>query len=210
MTTSLRLLQRGDMVVGLDNLNDYYDVSLKESRLSRLTTHENFQFVRADVADREAIERLFGEHGIDRVVHLAAQAGVRYSLENPRAYIDSNIVGFTNILEGCRHDWALSTLFMRRVPACTVATSRYLQTEHRERPRIDERSPHAIRRIIVVVEHLHARAAEDVAEDMVLRLVGEEIRAEYHHDPPSDWAVCAKKCTTFDWSLNGKAATKTL
>ena len=103
MTTSLRLLARGDEVVGLDNLNDYYDVTLKQRRLDRLTSHPNFRFVKLDVADRPGMERLFAEGKFERVIHLAAQAGVRYSLQNPHAYIDSNIVGFTNILEGCRH-----------------------------------------------------------------------------------------------------------
>lgn len=103
MHTSLRLLARGDEVVGLDNLNDYYDVSLKEARLALLTPHSNFRFVKLDVADRAGMERLFAEEGFERVIHLAAQAGVRYSLKNPHAYIDSNIVGFMNILEGCRH-----------------------------------------------------------------------------------------------------------
>ena len=103
MTTSLRLLARGDELVGLDNLNDYYDVTLKERRLARLTSHSNFRFVKMDVADRPGMEQLFAAEKFDRVIHLAAQAGVRYSLQNPHAYIDSNIVGFTNILEGCRH-----------------------------------------------------------------------------------------------------------
>ena len=103
MTTALRLLARGDEVVGLDNLNDYYDVTLKESRLARLTSHAGFRFVKLDVADRFGIEKLFAVEKFDSVIHLAAQAGVRYSLQNPHAYIDSNIVGFTNILEGCRH-----------------------------------------------------------------------------------------------------------
>ena len=103
MTTTLRLLARGDEVVGLDNLNDYYEVSLKEARLARLTPHERFRFVRLDVADRAGMERLFAAERFDRVIHLAAQAGVRYSLQNPHAYIDSNIVGFMNVLEGCRH-----------------------------------------------------------------------------------------------------------
>ena len=103
MTTALRLLARGDIVVGLDNLNDYYDVRLKRNRLARLTQHAAFQFVQMDVADRPGIESLFAEQRVDRVVHLAAQAGVRYSLQNPHAYIDSNVVGFMNILEGCRH-----------------------------------------------------------------------------------------------------------
>ncbi|MDO9199470.1 NAD-dependent epimerase [Rhodoferax sp.] len=103
MTTALRLLARGDEVVGLDNLNDYYDVTLKENRLKRLTPHANFRFVKMDVADREGMAQLFTAEKFDRVIHLAAQAGVRYSLQNPHAYIDSNVVGFTNILEGCRH-----------------------------------------------------------------------------------------------------------
>ena len=103
MGVAMRLLQRGDEVVGLDNLNDYYEVSLKESRLALLTPQAGFRFVRMDLADRVGIEALFAEHRFDRVVHLAAQAGVRYSLQNPHAYVDSNIVGFLNILEGCRH-----------------------------------------------------------------------------------------------------------
>ena len=103
MHVAQRLLARGDQVVGLDNLNDYYDVTLKEARLARLTPHGAFSFVRADVADRLAMPALFQEEKPQRVVHLAAQAGVRYSLTNPHAYIDSNITGFMNILEGCRH-----------------------------------------------------------------------------------------------------------
>ncbi len=103
MHVSQILLARGDQVVGLDNLNDYYDPQLKRDRLARLTPHEGFRFVRLDVADRPGMERLFGESGFDRVVHLAAQAGVRYSLENPHAYVDSNVLGFMNVLEGCRH-----------------------------------------------------------------------------------------------------------
>ena len=102
-TATLRLLARGDEVIGLDNLNDYYDVQLKRDRLARLTSHPKFRFVKLDVADRPGIEALFAKEQFDRVVHLAAQAGVRYSLKNPHAYIDSNVVGFMNILEGCRH-----------------------------------------------------------------------------------------------------------
>ncbi len=97
------LLARGDEVVGLDNLNDYYDPQLKRDRLARLASHPQFRFLRVDVADRAEMERLFAQERFERVVHLAAQAGVRYSLHNPHAYIDSNIVGFTNVLEGCRH-----------------------------------------------------------------------------------------------------------
>jgi UDP-glucuronate 4-epimerase len=100
---SEKLLARGDTVTGLDNLNDYYDVSLKEARLARLTKQAAFRFVRADLQDRAAMEALFAQNSFDAVINLAAQAGVRYSLENPHAYIESNIVGFTNILECCRH-----------------------------------------------------------------------------------------------------------
>ena len=104
MHTSERLLARGDEVVGLDNLNDYYDPQLKRDRLARIEPHPNFRFVKMDVADRAGMEALFAAEKFDRVIHLAAQAGVRYSLENPHAYIDSNVVGFMNILEGCRHN----------------------------------------------------------------------------------------------------------
>src|SRR5690554_4631522 len=96
MHVSEVLLARGDEVVGLDNLNDYYDPKLKEARLARLAAHAKFRFVRMDVGDRDGMERLFAEEGFDRVVHLAAQAGVRYSLQNPHAYVDSNLVGFMN------------------------------------------------------------------------------------------------------------------
>ena len=100
--TAKKLLERGDDVVGLDNFNDYYDVSLKEARAEFLAPFENFTMVRIDLADRDAVAALFADEGFDRVVHLAAQAGVRYSLENPHAYIDSNIVGMLHVLEGCR------------------------------------------------------------------------------------------------------------
>jgi UDP-glucuronate 4-epimerase len=99
-----RLLARGDSVVGLDNLNDYYDVNLKLARLERLKKHDRFSFVKLDLADRVAIPELFAGEKFNRVVHLGAQAGVRYSLENPLAYVDSNVVGTANILEGCRHN----------------------------------------------------------------------------------------------------------
>jgi UDP-glucuronate 4-epimerase len=99
-----RLLERGEDVVGIDNLNDYYDPTLKQARLERLQRSERFTFVHCDVADRSAIAALFAQHKPARVVHLAAQAGVRYSLTNPHAYTDSNITGFLNILEGCRHN----------------------------------------------------------------------------------------------------------
>ena len=103
MHVSQLLLARGDTVVGVDNLNDYYDPKLKHDRLARLTPNARFRFVRMDVADREGMDKLFGAERFERVVHLAAQAGVRYSLVNPHAYIDSNVVGFMNVLEGCRH-----------------------------------------------------------------------------------------------------------
>ena len=96
------LLERGDEVVGIDNLNDYYEVSLKEARLRELEPYPDFSFRRMDIADRSGMNELFANERFDRVVHLAAQAGVRYSLENPHAYADSNLVGFLNILEGCR------------------------------------------------------------------------------------------------------------
>jgi UDP-glucuronate 4-epimerase len=102
--TAQILLARGDEVVGLDNLNDYYDVSLKETRLAMLQKFPNFRFVKLDVADRPGMADLFAKEKFQRVIHLAAQAGVRYSIQNPLAYIDSNVVGFANILEGCRHN----------------------------------------------------------------------------------------------------------
>ena len=98
------LLDRGDQVIGVDNLNDYYDVDLKEARLDQLTTHDNFKFIKCGIEEREASAAVFSQEKPDRVIHLAAQAGVRYSLTNPHAYIDANIMGFTNILEGCRHN----------------------------------------------------------------------------------------------------------
>ena len=100
---ALRLLERGDMVTGIDNLNDYYEVSLKEARLARLMPSKQFSFFKADISDPEAMQNLFSENRFDAVVNLAAQAGVRYSIENPAAYIDANLVGFGHILEGCRH-----------------------------------------------------------------------------------------------------------
>jgi UDP-glucuronate 4-epimerase len=98
-----RLLDRGDHVIGLDNINDYYDVRLKEARLAQLKPHERFSFVKLDLANRQGMRDLFADEPMRRVVHLAAQAGVRYSLTNPHAYTESNIEGFMNILEGCRH-----------------------------------------------------------------------------------------------------------
>jgi len=100
---SERLLARGDEVIGLDNLNPYYDPSLKQARLERLRAHGKFRFERRDLADRAGMEALFAAGGIERVVHLGAQAGVRYSIENPHAYVDSNLTGTLHVLEGCRH-----------------------------------------------------------------------------------------------------------
>ncbi|BFM39395.1 NAD-dependent epimerase [Synechocystis sp. LKSZ1] len=99
-----RLLQQGETVIGLDNLNDYYDVSLKEARLAQLKDRANFRFTKLDLADRQGMAEFFAQEKPEWVVHLAAQAGVRYSLENPHAYVDSNLVGFVNVLEGCRHN----------------------------------------------------------------------------------------------------------
>jgi UDP-glucuronate 4-epimerase len=98
-----RLLERGDAVVGVDDLNNYYDVTLKEARLAQLQAMRGFEFVRADIADAKAMEAVFARGRFDAIVNLAAQAGVRYSLENPRAYVDANVSGFLNILEGARH-----------------------------------------------------------------------------------------------------------
>ncbi|ROR14846.1 NAD-dependent epimerase [Erwinia sp. JUb26] len=99
-----RLLDAGHQVIGIDNLNDYYDVNLKTARLDLVTTHPEFTFIKIDLADREGMASLFREQRFQRVIHLAAQAGVRYSLENPLAYADANLIGHLNILEGCRHN----------------------------------------------------------------------------------------------------------
>lgn len=108
---SQRLLNRGDEVVGLDNLNNYYDVYLKQARLTQLQSGKLFSFTQTDLADEEGIKNLFTKHKFDIVVNLAAQAGVRYSLKNPHTYINSNILGFTNILEGCRHSQVRHLVF---------------------------------------------------------------------------------------------------
>lgn len=110
-TLALRLLERGDRVHGVDNLNDYYDVRLKEARLARISSHKNFKFQKLDIADRAGMAELFREHRFDAVVNLAAQAGVRYSIENPAAYVDANLVGFANVLEGCRHSGVKHLVF---------------------------------------------------------------------------------------------------
>lgn len=106
-----RLLERGEAVVGLDNLNPYYDVRLKRARLAQLQPFERFQFTRLDLADRRGMAALFAKHRFRRVVHLAAQAGVRYSLVNPHTYVESNVVGFLNVLEGCRRTKAEHLVF---------------------------------------------------------------------------------------------------
>jgi UDP-glucuronate 4-epimerase len=103
MHTALRLIARGDKVMGLDNLNDYYDVSLKLARLAKLQAHANFSFRQVDLADRVGVANQFEQHAPQRVIHLAAQAGVRHSITHPHAYVDSNLTGFVNILEGCRN-----------------------------------------------------------------------------------------------------------
>jgi UDP-glucuronate 4-epimerase len=103
-TLALRLLDRGDEVIGVDNMNDYYDVSLKEARLARCLEKGGYTEVRADISDRDAMRETFAKYKPHRVVNLAAQAGVRYSIENPLSYVDSNLLGFANILEGCRHN----------------------------------------------------------------------------------------------------------
>ena len=105
--TSLYLLNRGDEVIGIDSLNDYYDPSLKEARLEELKNNpnsNNFKFYKVNLANPVELESIFAQHSFDRVIHLAAQAGVRYSLENPLAYVESNINGFVNLLEECRHN----------------------------------------------------------------------------------------------------------
>jgi len=104
MHVSIRLLERGDEVIGVDNINDYYDIHLKHERLDQIKHYDKFQFIKLDIADRSEMEALFAKEKFQRVINLAAQAGVRYSLINPHTYIRSNIVGFANILEGCRHN----------------------------------------------------------------------------------------------------------
>ncbi|MCE9550557.1 MAG: NAD-dependent epimerase [Betaproteobacteria bacterium] len=103
MFTARALLERGDEVIGIDNLNDYYDVNLKMARLAQLAGYPKFRFIKLDIADNAALSAFFAQERFERVVHLAAQAGVRYSLENPQAYVESNLAGFVNVLEGCRN-----------------------------------------------------------------------------------------------------------
>ena len=99
-----RLCQQGHTVVGIDNLNDYYDVNLKHARLNELASFDNFIFKRLDLADRDGMAKLFADEQFNRVIHLAAQAGVRYSIDNPMAYADANLIGHLTVLEGCRHN----------------------------------------------------------------------------------------------------------
>jgi UDP-glucuronate 4-epimerase len=125
-----RLLARGDEVIGLDNLNDYYDVSLKQNRLAKLQDHNQFRFHLLDLKDRDAIAQLFAEQQFDKVVNLAAQAGVRYSLKNPHAYVDSNLVGFVNILEGCRHSGVQHLVFASSSSVYGANTKMPFSTHH--------------------------------------------------------------------------------
>lgn len=126
--TCAQLLARGDTVVGLDNLDPYYDVTLKEARLARLQDAPRFDFRRVDLADAGAIRQVFSE-GFDRVIHLAAQAGVRYSLENPQSYVDSNVTGFLNVLEGCRYN-AIEHLVYASTSSVYGANTHMPFTEH--------------------------------------------------------------------------------
>jgi UDP-glucuronate 4-epimerase len=125
-----RLLARGDVVIGIDNLNDYYDVQLKKSRLSLLTPNKGFTDIRCSLEDKSAIDNVFKIHKPDRVVNLAAQAGVRYSLQNPQAYIDSNITGFLNILEGCRHFGTENLVYASSSSVYGANTAMPFSTQH--------------------------------------------------------------------------------
>ena len=127
---SNRLLESGHHVFGIDNLNPYYDIKLKKSRLSLLQNHDCFYFEQLDIADRKSMERVFRNHSFDRVINLAAQAGVRYSLQNPHAYIDSNISGFTNILEGCRHSQVPHLIFASSSSVYGLNTSMPFSVHH--------------------------------------------------------------------------------
>ena len=144
-----KLLSRGDEVVGLDNINDYYDVNLKYARLNELgiqrddiednqittSTDKNHKFIKADLADRETVEKLFKTEKFDAVCNLAAQAGVRYSLENPHAYIDSNVVGFMNILESCRHNGVTNLAYASSSSVYGLNKSQpFRTTDHTDHP----------------------------------------------------------------------------
>ena len=135
MHTAETLLARGDTVIGFDNLNDYYDVSLKQARLTRLQAHPNYIHITADLADRAAVEAVFAAHTPRRVIHLAAQAGVRYSKENPHVYADSNLTGFLHILEGCRHHGVDHLVYASTSSAYGGNTKMpYTETESTEHP----------------------------------------------------------------------------
>lgn len=136
MHTSQLLLERGDTVVGFDNVNDYYSTQLKRDRLAQLTPHPEFTFQEAGLEDRDAVRSLFDEHAFDSVIHLAAQAGVRYSLENPHAYVDANLVGFVNILEECRR---------KEIGHLVYASSSSVYGANRSIPfRVDDRVDHPV------------------------------------------------------------------
>jgi len=136
MQTAAQLLDRGDHVVGIDNLNDYYSVQLKQDRLSQLTGRKGFRFEKLALEDREGMSKLFSSNRFDRVIHLAAQAGVRYSLTNPHAYVDANLVGFMNVLECCRHS---------QVAHLTYASSSSVYGSNRKTPfSVDDRVDHPI------------------------------------------------------------------
>jgi UDP-glucuronate 4-epimerase len=136
MHTATRLLDRGDTVVGLDNLNDYYQPQLKYDRLALLEGRSGFSFQKLALEDRDGINRLFETHRFDRVIHLAAQAGVRYSLTNPQAYVDANLVGFVNILEACRH---------QKVAHLTYASSSSVYGANRKIPfSVEDRVDHPV------------------------------------------------------------------
>ncbi|MCP4755521.1 MAG: NAD-dependent epimerase [Proteobacteria bacterium] len=127
---SKRLLERGDQVVGLDILNEYYDVNLKKDRLRLLKEYPNFSFAQIDLADRDGMESLFAQERVNKVVNLAAQAGVRYSLKNPHAYVDSNLVGFVNVLEGCRHNQVEHLVFASSSSVYGANTSMPFSVHH--------------------------------------------------------------------------------
>lgn len=135
MHTAETLLARGDTIIGLDNLNDYYDVSLKHARLARLQAHPNYIHITADLADRVAVEAVFATHKPQRVIHLAAQAGVRYSKQNPHMYANSNLTGFLHILEGCRHHGVEHLVFASTSSVYGGNTKMpYTETESTEHP----------------------------------------------------------------------------
>lgn len=125
-----RLLEESHEIVGLDNLNEYYDVNLKKDRLKQIESYDNFKFLKADLADRANLAEIFRRQGFDTVVHLAAQAGVRHSIENPHAYVDSNLVGFINVLEGCRHNSVKHLVFASSSSVYGANTKMPFSTHH--------------------------------------------------------------------------------